>query len=113
VWNGKGELVNLTPRPALCFNPVLGAVTERPAPVRLHLGAANATGLEWGARPAFMAAAGGGALRGRGAAGDAAEVGVAAADRRLGDRRKAPGSTCSTPTSRPTRSSGWRPGSQG
>jgi hypothetical protein len=23
--------------------------------VRLHLGAANATGLEWGARPAFMA----------------------------------------------------------
>jgi hypothetical protein len=55
VWNERGELVNLTPRPALCFNPVLGAVTEHPAPVRLHLGAANATGLEWGARPAFMA----------------------------------------------------------
>jgi Protein of unknown function (DUF3089) len=55
VWNENGELVNLTPRPALCFNPVLGAVTDRVAPVRLHLGAANATGLEWGARPAFMA----------------------------------------------------------
>jgi hypothetical protein len=55
VWNDRGDLVNLTPRPALCFNPVLGAVTETPAPVRLHLGAANATGLEWGARPAFLA----------------------------------------------------------
>jgi hypothetical protein len=47
--------VNLRPRPALCFNPILGAVTDAPAPSRLHLGAANATGLEWGARPAFMA----------------------------------------------------------
>jgi hypothetical protein len=55
VWNGQGELVNLTPRPALCFNPILGAVTDQPAPARLHLGAANATGLEWGARPAFLA----------------------------------------------------------
>jgi hypothetical protein len=55
VWNARGELENLTPRPALCFNPILGAVTGQPAPVRLHLGAANATGLEWGARPAFMA----------------------------------------------------------
>lgn len=55
VWNDHGELENLTPRPALCFNPLLGVVTERPAPARLHLGAANATGLEWGARPAFMA----------------------------------------------------------
>ncbi|MBW8814563.1 MAG: DUF3089 domain-containing protein [Caulobacterales bacterium] len=55
VWNGQGELVNLNPRPALCFNPILGAVTDQPAPARLHLGAANATGLEWGARPAFLA----------------------------------------------------------
>ncbi len=55
VWNDRGELVNITPRPALCFNPVLGAVTDQLAPARLHLGAANATGLEWGARPAFMA----------------------------------------------------------
>lgn len=55
VWNADGELVNLTPRPSLCFNPILGAVTDQPAPARLHLGAANATGLEWGARPAFLA----------------------------------------------------------
>ncbi|MEW5684245.1 MAG: DUF3089 domain-containing protein [Pseudomonadota bacterium] len=55
VWSPTGELVNLAPRPALCFNPVLGAVSDDPAPARLHLGAANATGLEWGARPAFTA----------------------------------------------------------
>lgn len=55
VWNPEGDLVNLSPRPALCFNPILGAVTEQAAPARLHLGAANATGLEWGARPAFLA----------------------------------------------------------
>ena len=55
VWNVRGELENLSPRPSLCFNPILGAVTDQPAPIRLHLGAANATGLEWGARPAFMA----------------------------------------------------------
>lgn len=55
VWNDRGELVNLKPRPALCFNPILGAASDAPAPIRMHLGAANATGLEWGARPAFMA----------------------------------------------------------
>jgi len=55
VWNEQGELVNITPRPALCFNPILGALTTEPASQRQHLGAANATGLEWGARPAFMA----------------------------------------------------------
>lgn len=55
VWTPQGTLENLSPRPALCFNPILGAVTDRAAPARLHLGAANATGLEWGARPAFMA----------------------------------------------------------
>jgi len=55
VWGLRGELENISPRPALCFNPILGSVTNQPAPARLHLGAANATGLEWGARPAFMA----------------------------------------------------------
>lgn len=54
VWNGRGELENLSPRRALCFNPILGAVSDQSAPARMHLGAANATGLEWGARPAFM-----------------------------------------------------------
>ncbi len=54
VWNGP-VLENLGRRPALCFNPLLGAVSDQPAPARLHQGAANATDLEWGARPAFMA----------------------------------------------------------
>lgn len=55
VWGPGGELVNLDDRPALCFNPILGRVTNELAPARLHLGAANATGLEWDARPGFMA----------------------------------------------------------
>ncbi|HEY2750501.1 DUF3089 domain-containing protein [Phenylobacterium sp.] len=54
VWDTNGELQNLE-GPALCFNPILGATTDEPAPARMHEGAANATGLEWGARPAFLA----------------------------------------------------------
>jgi len=54
VWTPSGELQNLS-GPALCFNPILGAATDEPAPARMHEGAANATGLEWGARPAFLA----------------------------------------------------------
>jgi hypothetical protein len=54
VWNVADELQNLR-GPALCFNPILGATTDAPAPARMNLGAANATGLEWGARPAFLA----------------------------------------------------------
>lgn len=55
AWTPRGELLNLSPRPALCFNPILRMTTDAPAPARLHLGAANATGLEWDTRPAFMA----------------------------------------------------------
>jgi hypothetical protein len=55
VWNAHGELVTPNARPLLCFNPILGATTDAPAPVRLNLGAADATGLEWDARPAFLA----------------------------------------------------------
>jgi hypothetical protein len=55
VWDGDGQLTNLNGQTPLCFNPVLGAETDAPAPARAHLGAANATGLEWGARPAFLA----------------------------------------------------------
>lgn len=54
VWDAGGELVNLQGA-SLCFNPILGATVDEPAPARMHLGAANATGLEWGARPAFLA----------------------------------------------------------
>ena len=55
VWGSDGQLINLNGQVPLCFNPILGAATDAPAPARLHLGAANATGLEWGVRPAFLA----------------------------------------------------------
>ncbi|MDO8378992.1 DUF3089 domain-containing protein [Phenylobacterium sp.] len=54
VWDGSSELQNLAGRAPLCFNPLLGAVTDAEAPAKLNQGAANATGLEWGARPAFL-----------------------------------------------------------
>ncbi|MDB5494761.1 MAG: hypothetical protein JWP86_2098 [Phenylobacterium sp.] len=55
VWDAQGELQTLKGRPALCFNPLLGATGQAAAPARLNLGAADATGLEWDARPAFLA----------------------------------------------------------
>lgn len=54
VWNDAGRLVDLADRPALCVNPVSGAIGEATVPARRHHGAANATGLEWGVRPAFI-----------------------------------------------------------
>lgn len=54
VWNGRGRLVELAGRPALCVNPVSGMTGTEAVPARRHLGAANATGLEWGVRPAFL-----------------------------------------------------------
>jgi hypothetical protein len=55
VWTPDGRLVGLAGREPLCVNPLLGAQSEADAPPRLNLGAASATGLEWGARPGFMA----------------------------------------------------------
>ncbi len=55
VWTPDGRLVGLSGRAPLCVNPLLGAASEADAPARLNLGAANATGLEWGVRPGFMA----------------------------------------------------------
>ncbi len=54
VWDDNGRLVDLDGRAALCVNPVSGATDGQPVPARLHRGAANATGLEWGIRPAFI-----------------------------------------------------------
>jgi hypothetical protein len=54
VWDRSDQLVNLEGRTPLCFNPLLGAVSPERAPARLNLGATNATGLDWGARPAFL-----------------------------------------------------------
>lgn len=53
IWS-DGQLENLHGRVPLCFNPLLGAVSAAEAPSKLNQGAANATGLEWGARPAFL-----------------------------------------------------------
>jgi hypothetical protein len=55
VWSPDGRLVGLAGRAPLCVNPLLGGAVDTPAPARLNLGAASATGLEWGARPGFMA----------------------------------------------------------
>ena len=55
VWTPDGRLVGLAGREPLCVNPLLGAQSDAEAPPRLNLGAANATGLEWGVRPGFMA----------------------------------------------------------
>lgn len=55
VWGPDGRLVALSHAPILCVNPLLGAQSDADAPPRLNLGAANATGLEWGTRPGFMA----------------------------------------------------------
>ena len=54
VWDDNGRLVDLNGRPALCVNPVSGAADGVAVPARRHHGAANATGLEWGVRPAFI-----------------------------------------------------------
>ncbi|WP_304186779.1 DUF3089 domain-containing protein [Phenylobacterium aquaticum] len=54
VWAAGAQLENLHGRLPLCFNPLFGATTTALAPAKLGLGAANATGLEWGARPPFL-----------------------------------------------------------
>ena len=54
IWDDGDQLIDLNGRQALCFNPLLGGTGTERAPARLNLGAANATGLEWGARPAFL-----------------------------------------------------------
>lgn len=54
VWNDRGRLTELDGRKALCVNPVIGSTSTEAVPARSHLGASNATGLEWGVRPAFL-----------------------------------------------------------
>ena len=54
TWNASAELVPLAERAPLCVNPLLGAAGDALAPRRDNLGAANATGLEWGARPGYL-----------------------------------------------------------
>lgn len=54
AWTSAGELEPLAGREAVCVNPLTGAVGRPDAPERAALGAANATRLEWGVRPAFL-----------------------------------------------------------
>jgi hypothetical protein len=54
VWNLLGALIPLGDRLPLCVNPLTGAADTVLADPRRNLGAANASGLEWGARPAFL-----------------------------------------------------------
>lgn len=54
VWNFVGSLIELGDREPLCVNPLTGAADTVLAGAKANLGAANASGLEWGARPAFL-----------------------------------------------------------
>lgn len=54
VWSPDGELDTVNGRDILCVNPLLGARTDAPAAARLNLGAANASDVDWGTRPAFL-----------------------------------------------------------
>lgn len=54
IWDAGDQLIDLNGRQALCFNPLLGGLGGERAPAKMNQGAANATGLEWGARPAFL-----------------------------------------------------------
>ncbi len=67
-WTPDGRLENLQGRPVACVNPVTGGTDLPSAVAKASRGAANATGLEWGMRPAFLphevsAACHGGLLR--------------------------------------------------
>ena len=55
VWDADGRLVSLNGRSILCVNPILGHQTAENAAARSNIGAANATGMELGVRPGFMA----------------------------------------------------------
>ncbi|WP_297804385.1 DUF3089 domain-containing protein [uncultured Brevundimonas sp.] len=53
-WDDKGRLTESGNRPVVCVNPVTGSDGEEKVEARRHLGAANAAGLEWNVRPAFI-----------------------------------------------------------
>lgn len=55
VWDADGRLTELDGRRPICVNPLAGSTSATLASARLNAGATNATGLEWGARPALMA----------------------------------------------------------
>lgn len=54
VWDARGRLEALGKREPMCVNPVTGSTSTAAVSARLNRGATNATGLEWGARPALL-----------------------------------------------------------
>jgi hypothetical protein len=54
VWGANNELEGVAGRPILCVNPMLGVQSDALAPERLNRGAVAASGIEPGARPAFL-----------------------------------------------------------
>jgi hypothetical protein len=57
TWGPSGALVNLGEGVPLCVNPLSGAAETTLVPARANVGAANATRLDWGDRPALVARA--------------------------------------------------------
>jgi hypothetical protein len=53
MWDKTWTLIPLDDKP-LCVNPINGSMTEAEINARHSLGAANATGLEWGIMPALI-----------------------------------------------------------
>ncbi|MDP1631604.1 MAG: DUF3089 domain-containing protein [Caulobacter sp.] len=54
IWDESGVLVGLQGREVLCVNPLTGGTTRDVVTEHAHLGAVNATGMEWGMRPPFL-----------------------------------------------------------
>jgi hypothetical protein len=54
AFDATGQLADFDGAGALCVNPLTGSNQAGRAAARLNLGGANATGMEWGARPAFL-----------------------------------------------------------
>ncbi|MFN5614971.1 MAG: DUF3089 domain-containing protein [Brevundimonas sp.] len=54
TWDARGRLVEVGDRSLLCVNPLAGGRTEALVEARQHRGAANASQVEGGVRPAFL-----------------------------------------------------------
>ena len=54
TWDARGRLVEIGDRQLVCVNPLAGRRTDALVEARQHRGAANASQLEWGVRPAFL-----------------------------------------------------------
>jgi len=57
TWDEGGRLEGFEDQRSVCVNPITGARSGGRAVARRHLGGANATGLEWGVRPALISRA--------------------------------------------------------